>query len=83
MLYMVQVRYPQEQRDAALAYFQEHGLTHYAGSLVLKGLWVSTSDRIAYALVAGTDTAEVANACQNLEQFGQVEYRLVISSDQL
>ena len=83
MLHMVEVKYAQEHRDAALAYFQEHGITHYTGDLVVQGLWISTAKRIAYVLVEASDSAEVATACRSLEQFGEVEHHAVIASDQL
>ena len=83
MLYMIQLQYSQEHRDAALRYFWEHGSTHYAGDVTVKGAWVATRELIAYALVHAVDPDEVAKACAPLEQFGKVEYRHVTSVDQL
>ncbi len=83
MLHMIEVKYTQEHRDTALAYFQEHGMTHYDGGLVVKGLWVSTTERTAYALVEAANPAEVDAACRPLEEFGEVEHRAVITADEL
>jgi hypothetical protein len=83
MQHMVKLKYPLEQRDAALAFFQEHGMTHYDGGLVVKGLWVATAERIAYVLVEATDAADVESACRALEPFGEVEQHTVIAADQL
>ena len=83
MLHMIQMQYSPEKRDAALEYFQQHGMTHYDGDLVIKGLWVCTVEHIAYVLVDASSTDEVASACQPLETFGEVEFRAVIESEQL
>lgn len=83
MPYMIDLKYAPEHRDAALRYFWEHGATHYAGDVTLKGAWVATQDRVAYALVDAANADEVAKACAPLEQFGEVGFRHVTSVDQL
>lgn len=83
MLYMIDLQYRQEDRDAALRYFWEHGATHYEGEVTVKGAWVATHDLIAYALVHAAAPDEIAKACAPLGQFGKVEYRPVTSVDQL
>ncbi len=83
MLYMVELHYAQENRDAALRYFWEHGATHYEGNVTLEGAWVATQDLIAYALVDAANANEVAKACAPLDQFGEVSFRPVMSVDQL
>jgi hypothetical protein len=83
MLYMVELTYSREQRDAALGYFWEHGLTGYESKVTVKGAWVATQDRIAYALVDAADPDEMSKACVSLEQFGEVSHRRVTSADQI
>ena len=83
MLYMIELQYSPEHRDAALRYFWEHGSTHYVGEMTVKGAWVATREFVAYALVNAADAGEVAQACAPLEQFGKVDYRHVTSVDQL
>ena len=81
MLYMVELHYPSEHRDAALRYFWKHGSTHYEGRVTVKGAWVATQDLIGYALVDAASPEEIAKACTPLEQFGDVSYRHVTSAD--
>lgn len=83
MLYMVELRYTHEQRDAALRYFWEHGATHYGGKVTLNGAWVATQDLIAYALVEATGEDEVSQACEPLREFGEVSFRHVTGADQI
>ena len=83
MLHMIEVKYSANQRDAALAYFQDHGMTHYNADLVIRGLWVCTEQHIAYVLVEASATDEIAAACQSLQTFGEVEHHSVVASDQL
>jgi hypothetical protein len=83
MLYMIELHYSQEHRDAARRYFWEHGTTHYEGELTIKGAWVATREMIGYALVDAASPDDVAKSCAPLEQFGNVEYRHVTSADQL
>lgn len=83
MLHMIDVTYAKTRRDEALAYFQEHGMTHYNGDLVIKGLWVCTNQCLAYVLVEASDPIEVDRACEKLRQFGEVDHRAVISSDEI
>jgi hypothetical protein len=81
MLYMVELRYSREHRDAALQYFWEHGATHYEGDVTLRGAWVATQDHVGYALVDAANADGIAAACKPLEQFGSVSYRQVSSVD--
>ena len=83
MMYMIELRYSQDQRDAALAYFFEHGATHYDAHVSVKDAWVATQDLIAYALVEGNDGEAVATACEPLKQFGDVCYRHVTSFEEM
>ena len=83
MLYMVELHYDEEHRAAALNYFWEHGATHYEGRVVLKGVWVATQERIAYALIEGKESEEVEKACAPLSAFGTVETRHVMTGDQI
>jgi hypothetical protein len=83
MQYMVEWSYTKDHRDAALAYFLEHGATHYEARVTVKDAWFATQDMIAYALVEGEDGEAVAEACASLEKFGEVSYRRVTSSEEL
>lgn len=83
MLYMVELRYPVEQRDQALRYFLKHGTIGYDGKVTLTSAWVATQDHIAYAVVEAHDREELAKACAPLEQFGKVAVRPVTSVEQL
>ncbi|MGI9474086.1 MAG: DUF3303 family protein [Rubripirellula sp.] len=83
MLYMVELKYPEEHRDSALDYFWKHGATHYEGKVTLEGAWVATQDFIAYAVVSTKAVEEVEKACEPLREFGEVSYRKVSSLDQL
>ncbi len=83
MLYMIELRYPVEQRDQALRYFLQHGTIGYDGKVTLTGAWVATQDHVAYAVVASNDPDEMAKACAPLEKFGEVSFRPVTSVDQL
>ena len=83
MQYMVELKYPLENRDEALKYFLQHGTIGYEGKVTLAGAWVATQDRIAYAVVESGDLAEVEKACAPLKAFGDVTFRPVTSVDQL
>ena len=83
MLYMVELHYQESQREAALSYFEEHGVTHYEQDIAIKGAWVATQDRIAY-LVAETDDVEnMKTAIVPLSVFGEVAFRPVIQAEQI
>jgi hypothetical protein len=83
MLYMIELHYSREHRDATLRYFWEHGSTHYEGKVTLTGAWVATQDLIAYALVDAADPDKIAEACAPLAQFGDVSFRHVTSVDEI
>lgn len=83
MQFMIELRYTKNHRDAALAYFFEHGATHYEANVTVKDAWIATQDLIAYALVEGEDAEAVAEACAPLEEFGEVSYRRVTSSEEI
>lgn len=83
MLYMVELKYPREQRESALDYFWKHGSTHYEGKVTLEGAWVASEDDIAYAVISTKAEEEVEKACDPLREFGDVSYRKVSSLDQL
>ena len=83
MLYMVELRYTKDHRDAALAYFFEHGATHYEASVSVNNAWFATQDLIAYALVEAGSAEAIADACEPLEKFGEICYRHVTSSDEM
>ena len=83
MLYMIELRYPIEQRDKALRYFLQHGTVGYDGRVTLVAAWVATHDHIAYAVVEANEHDELTKACLPLEQFGEVTFRGVTSVDQL
>ena len=83
MLYMVELHYQENQREAALGYFNEHGITHYEQDIVIQSAWVATQDRIAY-LVAETDDVEnMKKAVMPLSGFGEVTFRPVIQAEQI
>jgi hypothetical protein len=83
MLYMVELHYQENQREAALSYFEAHGVTHYEQDIAIQGAWVATQDRIAY-LVAETDDAEyMKKAVMPLAVFGEVAFRPVIQAEQI
>ncbi len=44
MLYMVELRYAEEYREAALAYFWKHGSTLYEAKVTVQEVWVATED---------------------------------------
>ena len=67
----------------ALAFFFEHGTTHYDANVSVKDVWVATGDLIAYALVEGESADAVAAACVPLKKFGEVRYRHVTSFNDL
>ena len=83
MLYMVQLEYPPEHRDAALRYFWAHGTTRYEGNVVVKDAWVATQDHVAYALVDAEDDDEITKASAPLEQFGTLAVQQVTSIDEI
>ena len=83
MLYMVELHYTHEHRDEALRYFWEHGSTHYEGKVTVNGAWVATQDRIAYALVEAVDPDAIAEACEPLAHFGDVNFWHVTSVDEI
>ena len=83
MLYMVQLHYSNEQRDAALRYFLEHGAIGYEGKVTLLDAWVATDQHVAYAIVKAERREEIDKACAPLEQFGEVKCNAVTSADQL
>ena len=83
MLYMVELHYSQDSRDAALNYFWEHGSTHFESKVTIKDSWVATQDLIAYAVVDAAGPDEIASACKPLEQFGEVSHRRVRSVDEI
>ena len=80
---MVQLQYGQQQREAALRYFWEHGNTLYDSHVTVKDVWVATGDRVAYALVDAADADAIAAASQPLQKFGVVQYRNVTSIHEL
>ena len=82
MLYMVELHYAMEHRDEALAYFWEHGSTHYAGQVAVKDAWISTQDQVAYALVKATNRREIDTACDPLGKFGKIIIREVLAASQ-
>ena len=83
MLYMVELHYTSEHRDAALRYFLDHGATHYEGKVALQQVWVATHDHIAYALVSSESDSEVEKACRPLNEFGEAQFRHVTSGDEI
>ncbi len=83
MQYMVELKYPVEQRDEALKYFLQHGTIGYEGRVTLAEAWVATQDRVAYAIVESSELAELEKACAPLRAFGDVTFRPVTSVDQL
>ena len=83
MLFMVELHYAEQHRDEALRFFWQHGATGHPGSVALKELWVSTQDRVAYALVDAPDQAQVAQAGKPLEPFGKLTIRQVTSVDEI
>ncbi len=83
MLHMIELRYPLQQRDELLQYFQERGVTHHEAGVVLKGAWVATKDRVAYALVESRDAEQFEKSCRPLEQLGEVSTRQVIDAEQV
>ena len=83
MLYMIELHYSPEHRDAALRYFLDHGTTHYEGKVTLQDGWVATKDCVAYMLVRTNDVEEVDKACEPLKQFGEIYYRPVTSTDEI
>lgn len=80
---MVELRYAEEHREAALAYFWEHGSTLYESKVTVKEVWVATQDRVAYALVEAADLEAIANASKPLAKYGDVSYRHVNSVHEL
>jgi hypothetical protein len=83
MLFMVELRYLSEQRDAALRYIWEHGSTRYEGRAVIQSVWVASQDRIAYAVVESDDEDELEKACSPMKQFGTLSHRHVMNLEQL
>lgn len=83
MLYMVELRYAEEHREAALAYFWKHGSTLYEAKVTVQEVWVATETRVAYALVEATDPEAIATASKPLEKYGDVRHRHVNSVHEL
>ncbi len=83
MLYMIELHYAPEHREAALRYFLDHGSTHYEGKVTLQNGWVATKDCVAYVLVRANGDEEVDKACVPLREFGKIYYRHVTSTDEI
>lgn len=83
MLYMIELRFNDQDRETAINYFWKHGTNNYEGKVSVKNLWVATQDHVAYALIVGRDAEEVDKACTPLAKFGEVTVRPVVSSDEL
>ncbi len=83
MSFMIELHFSEQHRTEALDYFWSHGACHYEGKVSIKGLWVASGDRIAYALVNADNRDEVDRACRPLREFGEVYARPVASSDEL
>lgn len=83
MLFMIELHYTPEHRDAALGYFLDHGSTHYEGKVTLENGWVATRDGVAYVLVRTGHADEVDKACEPLRSFGEIYYHQVTSTDEI
>ena len=83
MLYMVELRYAEEHREAALGYLWEHGSTLYESKVTVKEVWVATEDRVAYALVEAAEPGAIDKASKPLAEYGDVSFRHVTSIDEL
>ena len=83
MHFMVELHYQKQHREAALKYFWEHGTTHYDAHVTVQEGWVATQDRIAYVLVEGDNADAVAVACEPMNEFGNVSFRVVTSFDEM
>lgn len=83
MLYMVQIEYPREQRDALFAYFENHGVTGYTLGVELSGAWVAPDERVAFALVKVANVAAFETERERLTQFGTVTSRHVLNAEDL
>ncbi len=83
MLYMVELHYNEDQREAVLRYFDKHGLTHYEQDITLQGAWVATQDRVAYLIAETDDPKNIAKAAEPLSAFGKVKFRAVIKAEQI
>lgn len=83
MVYMLELHYDPQQRDAALSYFWKHGTTLYNSHVTVKEVWVATEDRIAYALVDAADAEAIAVASEPLQKYGELHFRPVTSVHEL
>jgi len=82
MLYMVQLRYRADQRDALRRRCEQSGVTGFADGATLNGAWVSAR-RHAFLLFDAADEDCVQQICSDLSRHGEVERQPVISIDQI
>ena len=83
MLFMIELRFKQEHRAEILDYFWKHGTSQYEGRITVKGAWVASQDKLAYALVESSGTDEVEKACLPLAEFGEISARQVTSTEEI
>ena len=50
MLFMLRIVFREDQGDALLAYFDEHGLTRYEAGVEIRGAWASREMRTVYVV---------------------------------
>ncbi len=82
MLYMLQLRYRADEREALRQRCEQSGVTGFADGATLRGAWVSAS-RHAYLLFDATDEDCMQRICSDLSRHGDVARQPVISIDQI
>jgi hypothetical protein len=83
MLFMLRIDFREDQGDALLAYFDEHGLTRYREGVEIRGAWASRVQRVVYIVAEADDTPQLEAAVQDLSEFGRLEYHPVVDATQL
>ncbi len=83
MLFMVEVQYQRQTREAALSYFESHGVTGYGDGLSVEYLWVASNDCLAYVVVRAETLALVEQACQPLRELAEIHIRHIVGMDDL
>lgn len=77
MLFMVELEYSLEKREALTRYFESRGVTGHGDHLVVQGAWVSKTRR-CFALVSAGNAESFRQMCDMWSEFGELTTTPVI-----